>query len=106
MIHAAETRPCPNVVEYARDADLLLHEAYGLEDVATQARTFGHSTAAEAGRVARDAGVRRLVLTHFAPAASRTPRGSRPRLRLFSTARWRSRAPSTPSTSEGALPVL
>lgn len=65
MAHAADTRPCPNVVEYARGADLLVHEAYGLEDDAKRAQAFGHSTAAEAGRVARDAGARRLVLTHF-----------------------------------------
>jgi ribonuclease Z len=65
MVHAADTRPCPNVVEYASGADLLVHEAYGSEDDAKQAHAFGHSTAADAGRVARDAGVRRLVLTHF-----------------------------------------
>ncbi len=65
MVHAADTRPCPNVVEYARDADLLVHEAYGLEAVAERAHTFGHSTAAEAGKVARAAAVRRLVLTHL-----------------------------------------
>jgi ribonuclease Z len=65
MAHAADTRPCPNVVEYARGADLLVHEAYGLRDDPRRAHAFGHSTAAEAGRVARDAGVRRLVLTHL-----------------------------------------
>jgi ribonuclease BN (tRNA processing enzyme) len=65
MVHAADTRPCPNVVEYARGADLLVHEAYGLRDDPRRAHAFGHSTAAEAGRVARDAGVRRLVLTHL-----------------------------------------
>ena len=65
MAHAADTRPSPNVVEYARGAGLLVHEAYGSEDDARLAHAFGHSTAAEAGRVARDAGVRRLVLTHF-----------------------------------------
>ena len=52
-------------VEYAKDADLLIYEAYGSEDDAKQAHAFGHSTAADAGRVARDARVRRLVLTHF-----------------------------------------
>ena len=65
LVHAADTRPCLNVVEYARGADLLIHEAYGLEDDAKQAHAFGHSTAAEAGRGARDAGGRRLGLTHF-----------------------------------------
>jgi ribonuclease Z len=65
MVHAADTRPSLSVVEYARGADLLVHEAYGLEDDAERAHAFGHSTAAEAGRVARESGVRRLVLTHF-----------------------------------------
>lgn len=65
LVHAADTRPSPNVVEYARGADLLIHEAYGSEDEAKQAHAFGHSTAAEAGTVAREAGVRQLILTHF-----------------------------------------
>ena len=65
LVHAADTRPCPSVVEHAKDADLLVHEAYGLEDDAERAHAFGHSTAAEAGRAAREAGVGRLVLTHL-----------------------------------------
>ncbi len=65
LVYAADTRPSPNVVRYAEDAGLLVHEAYGTERDAEQARLFGHSTAAEAGRAAREAGVGRLVLTHL-----------------------------------------
>lgn len=65
LVFAADTRPSPNVVEYARGAGLLIHEAYGPEADAERAHTFGHSTAAEAGRAAREAGVGRLVLTHL-----------------------------------------
>ena len=65
MAFSADTRPWPNVVRYARGADLLVHEAYGLEDDTKRAHALGHSTAAEAGRAGRDAGARRLVLTHF-----------------------------------------
>jgi ribonuclease BN (tRNA processing enzyme) len=65
LVYAADTRPSPNVVEYARDADLLIHDVYSLEGGAEQAHTFGHSTAAEAGRVAREAGAKLLVLTHL-----------------------------------------
>ena len=65
MVFAADTRPCPNVVGYAKSADLLVHEAYGPENGAEQAHLFGHSTAAEAGRAAGEAGVGRLVLTHL-----------------------------------------
>lgn len=65
LVYAADTRPSQNVVRYAEGADLLIHEAYGPEAGAERAHAFGHSTAAEAGEVAREAGVGRLVLTHF-----------------------------------------
>ncbi len=53
------------MVEHARNADLLVHEAYGSEDAAEWAQAFCHSSAAEAGRIARDSMARRLALTHF-----------------------------------------
>ena len=65
LVYAADTRPAPSIVEYARDANLLVHEAYSLQDGAEQAHAFGHSTAAEAGTAARKAGAKRLVLTHI-----------------------------------------
>jgi ribonuclease Z len=52
------------VVEHARNADLLVHEAYGSEDAAEWAQAFCHSSAAEAGRIARDSMAKRLALTH------------------------------------------
>ncbi|MDQ3795526.1 MAG: MBL fold metallo-hydrolase, partial [Actinomycetota bacterium] len=65
LVYAADTRPCANVVEHAKGADLLVHEAYGSEQDAKQAHAFGHSTAADAGRAACTAGAKRLVLTHL-----------------------------------------
>jgi len=65
LVYAADTRPCEAVVRHAEGADLLVHEAYSLDDGAERAHAFGHSTAAEAGRAAREAGVGRLVLTHL-----------------------------------------
>jgi ribonuclease BN (tRNA processing enzyme) len=70
---AVDTRPCANVVRYAKRADLLVHEAYGPESSAKQAHDFGHSTAAEAGRVASEAGVGRLVLTHLRASRHTAP---------------------------------
>ncbi len=64
VVFSADTRPWPALVAHARDADLLIHEAYGLEDQAAAAHAFGHSTAADAGAVAREAGAGRLLLTH------------------------------------------
>ena len=65
LIYAADTRPTVTVVRYAKEADLLVHEAYGTEREAEQAHRFGHSTAADAGKAALDAGAKRLVLTHL-----------------------------------------
>ena len=65
MVFAADTRPCQGVVEHAKGADLLIHEAYGTSGEAEAAHFRGHSTAADAGAVAREAGAGRLVLTHI-----------------------------------------
>ncbi len=60
-----DTRLCDGVYELADGCDLLVIESTFLTEDATLASEHGHLTAAQAGRVAADAGVRHLVLTHF-----------------------------------------
>lgn len=60
-----DTRLCDNAVALAKDVDLLVCESTYLDCDADKAHENGHLTAAQAGRIAADAGARKLVLTHF-----------------------------------------
>lgn len=59
LAYSCDTSPCDAVVALARGADILIHEAAG--------GTLGHSSAAQAGEIARRAGAGRLVLIHYRP---------------------------------------
>jgi ribonuclease Z len=71
IVITGDTRPCAATTEMSRNADLLVHEATFGDEEADRAIETGHSTAREAAMVARDAEVRRLVLTHISARYSR-----------------------------------
>lgn len=60
-----DTRLCDAVYALADGADLMVIEATFLNQDVELAARFGHLTARQAGQVAADCGVRRLVLSHF-----------------------------------------
>jgi ribonuclease Z len=60
-----DTRLCEGVHALAEGCDLLVIESTFLDQDEELAVEFGHLTAGQAARAARDAGVRHLVLTHF-----------------------------------------
>jgi ribonuclease Z len=57
IVYSSDTEPTPALIRLAAAANLLIHEATG--------ESAGHSSPAQAAEVAREAGVERLVLTHY-----------------------------------------
>jgi len=63
VAYSGDTDFCENAVGLARDADLLICEAAFPDAM----KVKGHLTPSLAGRIAVEAGVKRLLLTHFYP---------------------------------------
>ena len=65
LVITGDTRPCAATVAAAKGADLLVHDStFGDAEAARAVETL-HSTAREAARMAKEAGVARLLLTHL-----------------------------------------
>lgn len=65
LVHVGDAGRIDDLYDHVRDADALVVEATFLSCEGDLARNFGHLTAAEAARLARDANVRQLYLTHI-----------------------------------------
>lgn len=79
IVISGDTRPSPALVELARGADVLVHEVMHVPSIealiarepnATTLREHllaSHTTTEQVGRLATEAGVKTLVLSHFVP---------------------------------------
>ncbi|WP_324722767.1 ribonuclease Z [Lelliottia sp. JS-SCA-14] len=59
-----DTAPCPQALLLAQDVDLLVHEATLEAAMEEKANSRGHSSTRQAAALARDAGVKKLIVTH------------------------------------------
>ena len=69
VTYSADTAPDPRVVALARETDVFVCEAT-LRHGTVETGQRGHSSAADAAAMAREAGVRRLLLTHYPAEAT------------------------------------
>ena len=65
IVYSGDTRPCKTLAHEAKDADLLVHDACFSEEQAKLAEDKKHSTAKQAAELAKKAGAKKLLLTHF-----------------------------------------
>ena len=65
LAYCLDPRPCAEAAVLARDADLLLYDSTLAPGAEHEAAEKGHSTSRQAAVLAKEAGVKRLVLTHI-----------------------------------------
>lgn len=65
FVYVTDTEFCENAIRLAENATILYHEATFGEPLKEKAEDTGHSSAQDAGIVARTANVKRLVIGHF-----------------------------------------
>ncbi len=72
LTYCTDTRPTESIKEHAEGADLFICEGmYGEPDKLVKAREYKHMTMYEAAKIAKEAGVREMWLTHYSPSLTR-----------------------------------
>ena len=72
VTYCTDSRPVKSISENAQGSDLFICEGmYGEKEKASKAREYKHMTFYEAARMARDAQVERMWLTHYSPSLTR-----------------------------------
>jgi len=67
LVYIGDTAKSEKISEFARGCDLLIHDATYLDGQESLAALTQHSTARDAGNIAKLARARRLILTHISP---------------------------------------
>lgn len=62
--YSGDTEPCEEELKLGEECEFFVHEATYLEKDRDKARRTKHSTAREAGKAAKDANAKNLILTH------------------------------------------
>ena len=67
IVYSGDTIPIEKMIDFAKDADVLIHEATFHSDFNDLSTSYGHTTASEAAEIAKKANVKKLFLTHISP---------------------------------------
>ena len=67
LVYSGDTRPNPEMVNFAREADILIHETTTDSSLEPKVNEFGHSSSRQAAEIALKAGVKSFYLYHYSP---------------------------------------
>jgi ribonuclease BN (tRNA processing enzyme) len=68
VVYSGDTKIVPNGLLLAKDADLLIHECSNIIP-APEPDLWGHTNPTQTAQFAKNANVKKLVMTHFSPVA-------------------------------------
>ena len=72
VTYCTDTRPTESILKHAADSDLFICEGmYGEKEKASKAVEYKHMTFYEAAKLARDAKVKEMWLTHYSPSLTK-----------------------------------
>jgi len=67
IVISGDTRPVKEMINFAKNADVLIHESTFHSEMIEVAGEYGHTTASQAAEIAKKSNVDRLFLTHISP---------------------------------------
>ena len=65
ITYSGDTQPCEEMIMFAKDSTLLIHESTFIQKEAQNAMDYGHSTSMDAAYIARESNSDELILTHI-----------------------------------------
>jgi ribonuclease Z len=67
LVYTGDTLPSDEMVEFARDCDVLIHDATVDGSLEERGNEYGHSSSRQAAEIAKRCGAGKLFLTHLSP---------------------------------------
>ena len=67
VVYTGDTRPMEGMKDFAKDADVLIHDTTTDSSIEERTNEYGHTTSRQAALIAKAAGVRKLFLFHYSP---------------------------------------
>lgn len=65
ITYSGDTRPCEEMIHFAHESSVLIHEATFVSEDTLNAEEHGHSTSIDAAYIARESKSKQLILTHI-----------------------------------------
>jgi ribonuclease Z len=67
IVYSGDTVPSTDIIQFAKDCDVLIHDATAESSMEEKANRFGHSTARQAATIAKECNAKLLFLVHISP---------------------------------------